>query len=72
MGLFEITNQSRKIIKRLERLYIKYAMSGNGIYGGELLDFIREIEDSTDSDVIRERNRYESLIKEDVMNILLG
>ena len=70
MRLFEISNKSRKIIKTLERLYIKYMMSGKGSDFQVLVNLITDCENSTDKDIINECYRYDSLLKEDIINIL--
>ena len=52
MKIFEITNEARKIINRLQNLYISYSLDFRTY--DELMNFMLRISDTTDPDIIKE------------------
>lgn len=52
MKIFEITNEARKIINRLQNLYMSYSLDFRTY--DELMNFMLRISDTTDPDIIKE------------------
>ncbi|CAB4130111.1 hypothetical protein UFOVP116_275 [uncultured Caudovirales phage] len=53
MRIYEITNQSRKLIKELKRAYLSFLME-DGVTYDQLIDLVRMRVDNIDSDVKKE------------------
>lgn len=68
MRLFEIVRQSRKHIKRLQNMYISYALD-RSLYG-ELMDFLSIQSNTTDIDMLREIDIIKSKLHDDVIKSL--
>lgn len=68
MRLFEVTNESRKIIKRLQNMYIRYSL--NSFYYVELIDYLQECKRSQDPDIIKEADLIKKKLQIEVLGIL--
>ena len=68
MKIIEVTNQSRKIIRRLHNLYISYIINPK-LYL-ELLEMLNVSAQSTDLDIAREANIIYEKLNNELIRIL--
>ena len=68
MKITEITNESRKIIKRLQNLYLSYSI--NVKFYSDLMNFIEKNEDTTDVDIRREIDIIRTKLYNEIIIIL--
>lgn len=68
MKITEITLESRKIINRLQNLYMSYSL--DFLTYDELMNFILGISDITDPDIIRERDIIKVKLYNEVIALL--
>ena len=52
MKIAEVTSDARKVIRRLQNLYLTYQLNANTY--NELMNFILEISNTGDADVLKE------------------
>lgn len=70
MKLSEITNQSRKVINKMEALYITYATYGSIQIYQELYNLVSENENSLDTDIKMQAILYKHKLHNDLLKIL--
>lgn len=70
MKIFEITQNSRKLIKRMESLYMTYAVYNSSSAEKELWAIIEENKNSQDIDVVKQTAIYKTKLHDDLIRIL--
>ena len=70
MRVDEITNLSRKIIQRMNSLFITYSVNYNSESYDELLNLIENGVKSEDADVRKQAYVYQDKLHEDLIRIL--
>jgi hypothetical protein len=68
MKITEITDQSRKIIKQLSRLYISFAVDKNKY--SDLVSYMEALIGTPDADIIREVEMVRQRIQDELVRLL--
>lgn len=68
MKITEITNEARKIINRLQNLYMSYSL--DFLTYDELMNFMLRISDTTDTDIIKELDIIKVKLYNEVIALL--
>ena len=68
MKIIEIANDARKTIKKLQKMYLSYSLNANNY--NELVDFMSDIGNTTDIDVLRELDIIRVTLYNEVIAIL--